>query len=149
MSDFGKNPAGIRHDMVVPGVATVTGIKFGDVVVIDRTGSATDHKAVKLPTAAGENYVRGICVSQTDPSSGSAVGDVLEICVEGIAECNIVASQALTAGDELVTSTTPGAAKKLASETTPDVIGRTVQDLASTAAVTRVGVELHIRRNPA
>lgn len=147
MSDIGTNPRATRHDVVVGGVATEAGIKFGDVVIMDRATTG-QGRAIKRTTTAGDNYVRGVVVTQCGPS-GCAVGDNLEVCLKGCVEINIVASLALTKGDELVTSTTAGAAKKLAGETTPDVIGSVNMDLASTASVTRVSCDLNIRRNPA
>lgn len=143
MSDIGLNPRATRHDVVVGGVATETGIKFGDVVVVD-TAATGQGRAIKRTTTAGANGVRGVVVTQTDPTNGSAVGDNLEVCTRGTVEINIVANQALTKNDQLVTSTTAGAAKKLLSETTPDVIGRVNMDLASTASVVRVSCDLNI-----
>jgi hypothetical protein len=141
--DIGLNPTGTRHDRVVPGYAVETGIKFGDVLVWD-TSSTVNHRACKRTTTAGDAPLAGVCVTQTDPVNGTAIGDVIEICSAGIAEVNVVSSQALTKGDKLVSSTTAGAAKKLASETTPDILGRVNMDLASTASVTRVSVEINI-----
>lgn len=141
--DSGINPTGTRHNRVLPGYATETGIKFGDVLVWD-TSSTVNHRAVKRTTNAGDAPLAGVCVTQTDPTNGSAVGDFIEVCDLGICEVNIVASQALTKGDKLISSTTAGAAKKLASETTPDILGRVNMDLSSTASVVRVSVIVDI-----
>lgn len=147
MSAIGLNPRGTRHDRVVGGVAGVTGIKFGDVVIWD-TSATTEPRTVKKTTTAGDKPVAGVCVTMTDPTNGSAVGDKLEICQVGVVELNMAASETLSPGDEVVTSTTSGAAKKLGAEVKPDIIGRANMFLASTAGVVRVSVELNIRTNP-
>jgi hypothetical protein len=141
--DIGLNPTGTRHDRVAAGYATETGIKFGDVLVWD-TASTGNHRAVKRTSTAGDAPLAGVCITQTDPTNGTAVGDFIEVCYSGVVEVNIVASQALTKGDKLISSTTAGACKKLASETTPDVLGRCNMDLASTASVVRVSCEVNI-----
>lgn len=146
MADIGINPRGTRHDRVVGGVAMETGIKFGDVVVED-LASAGQGRAVKRTTVAGDNPIAGVCVTQTGPD-GSAVGDNLEICQEGIVEVNLLTTTAIVKGDELVTSTTAGQVKKLAAEVKPGVLGRANMDMASTAGSVRISVELNIRTNP-
>ena len=143
MADIGLNPPGTRHDRVVSGVASVAGIKFGDVVLMDVAASG-QHAAVTLTATAGASPIKGICVTQTNPTTGSAIGDPLEICTQGIAEVNLAASTVIVKGDKLITSTTLGAVKKLAAETTPDVLGRADQDMASTANVTRISCEIGI-----
>src|SRR5258708_5478255 len=141
--DIGVNPTGTRHDRVLAGYATETGIKFGDIVRWD-TASTGNHRAIIRTTTAGDNQIAGVVVSQTDPTSGSAVGDLLEVCDLGVCEVNVVASQTLVKGDLLISSTTAGAVKKIASETTPDVLGRVNMDLTSIASVVRVSVNVNI-----
>jgi hypothetical protein len=143
MADIGLNPPQTRHDRVVSGVATETGIKFGDVLVWD-VATTNQHRAVKRNGTAGEAPLAGVCVTQTDPTNGSAVGDNLEICDLGIVETNLVTTTAIVKGDKIIASGTAGQVKKLAGETTPDVLGRAMQDMASTSGVVRIAVNVNI-----
>jgi len=144
-ADVGLNPPGTRHDVVVPGVSSGTGIKFGDAVLMD-VSLTTKHRAVALTATAGSKPVAGVCVSQTDPTNGSADGDSLEICEEGIVEVNLAASNAITKGDLLITSATAGAVKKLGSETGADIVGEAMQDMGSQAGVVRIACKLWKQR---
>ena len=142
MADIGFNPVALRHDRVVGGVATETGIKFGDVVIMD-VASTNQFRAVKCTTTAGDKPVRGVCVSQTDPTIGSSVGDNLEICDVGQPEVWLATSQTIVKGDRLVTSTEAGRVKKLAAETGGDIVGVAAQDAVSTGSPIRIAVTLH------
>lgn len=141
MADYGLNPAGVRHDRVVGGSATVTGLKFGHVVVKD-TATTNDRKAVKSTTTACDKPVAGVIVSQTDPTNGSAVGDVLEICDQGIVEAWVVTGSSGVKGDKLITSTTAGQLKKLAAETGGDVVGRANMDWNASAGAILISLTL-------
>lgn len=143
MADIGLNPPGTRHDKVVGGAATVTGILFGHLLVMD-TGSAGAHRAVTNVSTAGVGPTAGVCVSQTDPTSGSAVGDNLEVCYDGIVEVWLAASNTIAKGDKLIHSGTAGQVKKMASETTPEVVGVAMQDMASNANPTKIAMRLGI-----
>jgi hypothetical protein len=141
MADIGLNPPGTRHDRVVGGKATVTGIRFGHVLIKDTT--TPNHRDVKLTTTPGAQPVAGICASQTDPTVGSAVGDDLEVVDAGIAEVWLAPSQTIVKGDQLVTSATSGAVKKRAAETPADIVGRAFQDATSGASPILISVELN------
>ncbi len=140
-TDIGLNPPDTRHDRVIGGKATATGIKFGHVVIKDT--AATGRRDCKLTSTAGDKPVMGVVVSQTDPTNGSAVGDDLEICDAGIVECYLEASSTIVFGDVLITSATPGCVKKLAAEGTYDIVGRAHQDMISGATLVRIAVELN------
>jgi len=140
-TDIGLNPPGTRHDRVVGGVAVVAGIKFGDVVISDTTPGA-GHRDVKLTAVAGDKPVAGICVAQTDPTTGSAIGDNIEICDTGICEVNLAAGETILKGDVLVTAAVNGQVKKLGAEVTYDIVGRAFQAATSGASPIRISVEL-------
>lgn len=139
--DIGLNPPGLRHDRVVAGYATSTGIKFGYAVIKD-TAATGNRRAVTTTTTPGAGPVAGVVVSQTDPTDGSAVGDQLEVCDSGIVEVNLAASNAITKGDLLIMSATAGAVKKIGAETDPVIVGVAAQDMASQAGVVRIAMEM-------
>lgn len=143
MADVGLNPPGTRHDSVVGGLATVTGIKFGHVLVMD-TGTTNSRRAVKTTSTAGDAPIAGVCVSQTDPTNGSALNDNLEVCNAGIVEVWLASGNAITKGDKLITSGTAGQVKKLASETTPDILGVAMEDMASQSGAVLIACRLGI-----
>lgn len=148
MADINLNPANIRHDRVLPGYATVTGIKFGDVLVYD-TAETNNRRAVKTYASAGGGPIAGVCVSHTDPTDGSAVGDLIEFCSAGIVETNLVTTTAVVKGDVIINSATAGQCKVLAAEGTAWVLGHAHQDMGSTSGVTRIAVELNIHKRAA
>jgi len=143
MADVGLCPPGTRHDKVIGGVASVTGIKFGHVVLMD-TAATGLHRSVTTTATAGSAPIAGVVVSQTDPTNGSAVGDNLEICYSGIVEVVLAASNAITKGDKLITAAVAGQVKKLASETTPDILGVAMEDMASNANAVRIACRVGI-----
>jgi hypothetical protein len=143
MADIGLNPPGTRHDRVVGGVARTTGLQFGSVVVMD-VATTGQHRAVTTAAAAGGGPVAGVVVSQTNPTGGSALGDDLDICDQGIVEVWLAASTAIVKGDLLIAAGTSGYVKKLAAETTPWIVGVAFQDMASTASPVRIAVKLNI-----
>lgn len=150
MADVGLNPPGLRHDVVEAGLATETGILFGDVLAMD-VATVNDHRAVKRPTAAGGGPIKGVCVSQTSAvgGSGSAVGDSLEVCSGGIVEVNLVSGQAVVKGDILIASATAGQVKVLAAEATAWQVGIAEQDMAATVGVVRIACRLQINKRAA
>ena len=148
MADINLNPSDIRHDRVLPGVATETGIDYGDIVVWD-TATTNDRRAVKRLASAGGGPIAGVVVSQTDPTNGSAIGDLLEICDLGVVEVNLVTTTAVVKGDVIINSATAGQAKVLAAEGTAWQLGVAHQDMASTAGVTRIAVILGIVKRAA
>jgi hypothetical protein len=143
MADIGLNPPGTRHDRVNSGVGTTAGLKFGFAVVYD-VAAVNQHRAVTTTATAGAGPLAGVVVAQTDPVSGSAVGDNLEICDVGIVEVWLAANQAIVKGDLIIASGTAGMVKKAAAETTPWVLGVAFQDMASTATPVRIAVKLGI-----
>ncbi len=148
MADINLNPADIRHDRVLPGVATVTGIKYGDVLVYD-VAETNNRRAVKTLASAAAGPLAGVCVSMTDPTDGTAVGDEIEFCSEGIVEVNLVTTSAVTKGDIIINSATAGQCKVLAGDSTAWQLGTAHQDMGSTSGVTRIAVELNIVKRAA
>jgi hypothetical protein len=143
MADIGFNPPGLRHDRVLAGVATVTGIKFGHCLVMD-TAATGQHRAVKTDNTAGEGPLAGVCVTQTDPTNGSASGDSLEVCDEGVVEVLLASSNAITKGDLLINSGTAGQVKKLGGETTPWILGVALEDMSSQSSPVLIACKLGI-----
>jgi Uncharacterized conserved protein (DUF2190) len=143
MPDIGLNPPGTRHDRVVGGVASIAGLKFGNVVVMD-VAAAGFHRAVTATTTPGGGPLAGVITSQTDPVNGTAIGDNLEICDEGIVEVWLVSGQAIVKGDLLVASATAGMVTKHGAETTPWILGIAFQDMASQSAPVRIAAKLGI-----
>lgn len=105
--------------------------KFGSVVVASGT---LGHADVATTTSAGAATVVGVVTSQGDPNNSGlfAVGDVVSLQDLGDVEILVLGSTTYARGDKLITSTTAGVAKKLASETgNMTIIGEVLQDVTT------------------
>lgn len=116
MADIGLNPpkAGNLHSRT--GVMADALAKFGSVVV---PSGSTGHADMATTTSAAAAKVSGVVTSQGDPNGSGlfAVGDEVSVRDAGDVEILVLGSQAYLKGDKLITSTTAGVAKILASET--------------------------------
>ena len=90
------NPVSSDRRVIESAVPTVTGVKYG-VVVIGDTGT-NNFRDVKLPTADGPTGVRGVVTDQGDPNNSGAfaVGDELGVCMSGVAEALLKAGATAT-----------------------------------------------------
>lgn len=145
-ADIGINPFGSDRREFLPGVATVTGIKYGMVVIGDT--ATTNARDVKLPTGAGNTGVRGVVADQGDPNSSSAfaVGDEFGVCIAGVAEVLLVAGGVATKDAPCITAATAGTVKPVAAESAPyDVVGTFAQTYDNSGGGSAVLVSVNVR----
>jgi hypothetical protein len=140
-NDIGTNPFTSDRRLFLGAYSTVSGVKYGAVVIYD-TGD-NNSRSVKLPTAAGATGVLGIVAEQGDPNSSGAfaVGDEFAVCVEGVAECLLSASAVATKGGLAITDSANGTIKPWVAESKPyDVVGVFAQTKTAGAAPELVSV---------
>lgn len=145
LNDIGLNPFRSDRRQFEGCVATVTGVKYGMVVVAD-TGT-TNARDVKLPTSAGATGVRGVVSDQGDPNSsdGFAVGDEFGCCVDGIVEVLLDAGEACVKDEPAICGATDGTVKPLAAESAPyDIVGTFAQTYSNAAGATPVLVSMKV-----
>jgi hypothetical protein len=131
MADIGLNPPkrGIVHART--GVMKDANAKFGSVVV---ASGSSGHADMATTTSAGATGVEGVVCSQGDPNNSGLFASGEEVSVQDLGDCQILVlgSTAYARGDKLITSTTAGVAKKLASETgNMTIIGEVLQDVTT------------------
>ncbi len=148
-NDIGINPP--RSDRrVIPGfVSTVSTVTFGMVVIYDT--ATNNFRDVKLPAGAGSISVAGVVADHGDPNSSGtfATGEEFGVCVDGIVEVLLDASQAAVKGAYAVTGATAGTVKPIGAESAPySIVGQFMQTLTAGATPTLVSlrVGLHHRQ---
>lgn len=145
-TDIGLNPpkAGNLHSR--PGVMQDALAKFGSLLVKSGT---TSHCDMATTASAGAAGGMGVCTSQGDPNNSGlfAVGDEVSVRDLGDAEVLVLAAGATYArGDRIITSTTAGVGKKLASETgLMTIFGEVLQEVVTGAGATQ---RISVRINP-
>lgn len=116
------NPVSSDRRVIESAVPTVTGVKYG-VVVIGDTGT-NNFRDVKLPTADGPTGVRGVVTDQGDPNNSGAfaVGDELGVCMSGVAEALLKAGATATK-DEPCIAANGGFVIPVAGSAPYDIVG--------------------------
>ena len=131
MADINLNPPLSRKGQCKTGVMVDALAKFGSVLVASGTSG---HADMATTTSAGATAVEGVVVSQGDPNNSGlfAVGDEASVAYSGVVQILVLGSVTYARGDKLITSTTAGVAKKLASETgNMTIIGEVEQDVTT------------------
>lgn len=143
-NDIGLNPFKSDRRMFAGCVATVTGIKYGMVVIGD-TGT-TNARDVKLPAGANATLVRGVVSDQGDPNNSGAfaVGDEFGCCVEGAVEVLLDAGATATKDTGACTSATPGTVKN--DTGTGDLVGVFAQTYDNSGGGSAVLVSMYVRK---
>ncbi len=117
-------------------VSEETGVvEAGDVMVIDPLGRGR----TALSAVARSTLVAGVCAV----SGGAAAFGEVPLAVVGIVRCKVSAENgAITAGDLLVTSDTPGHAMREVNPAVGTVLGKALEPLAIGTGMIRVLVTL-------
>lgn len=116
--------------------------QFGSVVVKSGT---TGHSDMATTASAGAAGVMGVVTSQGDPNNSGlfASGDEVSVRDAGDVEILVLGSTAYARGDRLITSTTAGVAKKVASETgLMTIIAEVLQDVTTGTASQLISARL-------
>jgi hypothetical protein len=122
--------------------------KRGSVVI---QAGTTDSSACVTTTSAGANGVLGVVLDQGDPNNSQLIPSSASVSVADIGDVEILVlgSTAYAVGDVLITSTTAGVAKKLASETTADQIGTVLQKITTGTNPQLISCRLNIVKRAA
>jgi hypothetical protein len=144
-NDIGTNPPTSDRRSFKGCVATVSGIKYGHVVIFD-TGT-TNFRDTKLPAGAAATLLKGVVSDQGDPNSSGAfaVGDEFACCDGGEVEVLLDAgATAVTKGQPVISSATAGTVKGWTNETAVDVLGEFTQDYDNSLGSSAVLVSMRV-----
>lgn len=131
MADIGLNPPVASKVHSRTGVMADALAKFGSCLIASGT---TEHALMITTTTAGDSQVMGVVTSQGDPNNSGlfAAGDEASVQDIGDVQILVLGSATYARGDKLITSTTAGVAKKLASETgSMTIIATVLQDVTT------------------
>lgn len=147
-ADIGLMPSKDFNVHSFTGNTTDALCKYGSIVISSAT---TDSNAVKTTTTAGDNLVMGVVTDQGDPNNSGlfASGSAVSVRDMGVAEVLLLGSVTYAVGDVIITSTTAGVGKKLASETTADQLGTCLQAITTGTNPQLVSVRLNIVKRAA
>jgi hypothetical protein len=144
-TDIGLNPpkAGNLHSRT--GRMQDALAKFGSPVVKSGT---TSHCDMATTASAGAAGVCGVVTSQGDPNNSGLHPVDADVSVRDLGEVEILVlgSTSYARGDRLITSTTAGVAKKLASETgLMSIIAEVLQPVTTGSNPQRISARLVLR----
>lgn len=127
-------------------VATVTGIKYGMVVIGDT--ATTNARDVKLPAGANATLTRGVVANQGDPNNSGAfaVGDEFSVCTSGLVEVLLDAGATATKDTPACTAATVGTVKN--DTGTGDIVGIFAQTYDNSGGSSPVLVSMDVKRTP-
>lgn len=146
IADIGINPVTSDRRRTHGSVATVTGIKYGMVVIGD-TGT-TNHRDVKLPAGANATLTRGVVQDQGDPNNSAqfAIGDEFGVCVDGDVEVLLDTGAVATKDTGACTSGTAGTVKN--DTGTGDLVGVFNQTYDNSGGAAPVLVSMNCKPHP-
>jgi len=131
-------------------VSTVSTVTFGMVVIYDT--STTNFRDVKLPAGAGSISVAGVVADHGDPNASGtfATGEEFGVCVDGIVEVLLDASQVATKGGYAITGATAGTVKPIGGESAPySIVGQFMETLTAGSSPTLVSLRMGLHHRQA